>query len=576
MRRLNTQATAQAGTQSSVGPAVDTTSRGALTARAATLLRAGPVLLALLPPALWLLWAWLQGGMHPAPHGVAAHLGSSGLASVAGISAGAAAALWWWGLRPALRQLQAAEAQLAAQDQRDPLTGLLNRDGLRAALRHALLRRQQKNRTVGVVVIDLDRFHLVNDSMGQPAGDDVLRTAAERIRSVLRGRDLLARFSADRFVVLINGHASAQMLDVMARNLLRAFEPACRVAGRDMVLSPSVGSATTDTADSGAENIADSMDRLLKCAELALRAAKAAGGGSHQHFEPALLAQHDLWLDMEHRLRHTLQGSGFALAYQAIVHAESHQVMAVEALLRWPEPGRPGVSPAEFVPVLEQTGLIVPVGRWVLHEACRQGLKWLSQGAHGLTLSVNVSPRQFAESNFTATVAAVLAQTGFPANRLQIEVTEGLLLAPSSDTLRKLDELVSAGIRLAVDDFGMGQSSLAYLKTFPLHALKIDRMFVSDLHEKGQVCERDRALARAIVELGHSLGLKVTAEGVETPEQAQILQELGCDALQGFLFSRPLPAPEFRKMLAQRGAVNSGGKPSPQWSDTMAGLEQSV
>ena len=226
--------------------------------------------------------------------------------------------------------------------------------------------------------------------------------------------------------------------------------------------------------------------------------------------------------------------------------------------------------------MLEQTGLIVPVGRWVLQEACRQGLRWLSQGAHGLTLSVNVSPRQFAESNFTATVAAVLAQTGFPASRLQIEVTEGLLLAPSSDTLRKLDELVQSGIRLAVDDFGMGQSSLAYLKTFPLHALKIDRMFVSDLHEKGKVCERDRALARAIVELGHSLGLKVTAEGVETADQAQILQELGCDALQGFLFSRPLPATEFRNMLAQRGVVSGSGKPSPQWSDTMAGLEQTV
>lgn len=564
------------------------------TAAAAALLRTLPWALAALPPALWLLWAWLQRGPLPTQATTKALTLLVGAAPVALASAATAAALWWWWLRPALQELHAAEEQLAAQGQRDPLTGLLNREGLRAALRQALKRRQHKKRTVGVVVIDLDRFHLINDSMGQPAGDEVLRTAADRIKSVLRNRDVLARFAADRFVVLINGHASAQMLDVMARNLLRAFEPACQVAGRDMVLSPSIGSATAEdhgttphasgvggdgvagthsTGDSITDSSNRSMDLLLKFAELALRAAKAAGGGSHQHFDPALLAQHDRWLDMEHRLRHTLQGGGFALAFQAIVDAHAHQVVAVEALLRWPEPGRTQVSPAEFVPVLEQTGLIVPVGRWVLLEACRQGVKWLSQGAYGLTLSVNVSPRQFAEADFTATVATVLAQTGFPANRLQIEVTEGLLLAPSSDTLRKLDELVRSGIRLAVDDFGIGQSSLAYLKTFPLHTLKIDRLFVSDLHEKGHTRERERALARAIIELGHSLGLKVTAEGVETSEQAQILHELGCDALQGFLFSRPLPAPEFRKMLAKRGAVNSGGKPNSQWSDTMAGLE---
>jgi EAL domain-containing protein (putative c-di-GMP-specific phosphodiesterase class I) len=204
-----------------------------------------------------------------------------------------------------------------------------------------------------------------------------------------------------------------------------------------------------------------------------------------------------------------------------------------------------------------------------MHEACRQALKWLSEGAHGLVLSVNVSPRQFADPDFAGTVAAVLAQTGFPATRLQIEVTEGLLLDPSSDTLRKLHELVQTGVRLAVDDFGIGHSSLAYLKTFPLHTLKIDRMFVRDLQQHA----RDRAIARAIIELGHSLGLKVTAEGVETAEQAQTLQELGCDALQGYLFARPVPGPEFKKLLRKRGAGNGDGKPNPFWSDTMAGLE---
>lgn len=532
--------------------------------QAARLLLAAPWVLALLPPALWALFAalamattatgsaWL---LSPPSLGLGAALL---LASVAG-----AAGLRWW-LRPVLKSLRDAEQRLSSLGQQDALTGTLNRDGLRAALHAALHRNRSREQAVGVVVIDIDRFHLINDSMGHPAGDEVLRTAAERMRAVLRGRDLLARLSADRFVVQVTGLAGPQTLALVARNLLRAFEPVCKVAGREMVLTPSIGTATAETG-------ATSVDELLKTAELALRAAKAAGGGSYRHFEAGLLEQHSLWLDLEHRLRHATQQGGFALAFQGIVDAKGEQIVAVEALLRWPEPGRPQVSPAEFVPVLEETGLIVPVGRWVMHEACRQALKWLSQGAHGLVLSVNVSPRQFADPDFAGTVAAVLAQTGFPATRLQIEVTEGLLLDPSSDTLRKLHELVQTGVRLAVDDFGIGHSSLAYLKTFPLHTLKIDRMFVRDLQQHA----RDRAIARAIIELGHSLGLKVTAEGVETQEQAQTLQELGCDALQGFLFTRPVSGPEFKKLLRKRGADNGGGKPNPYWSDTMAGLETS-
>ena len=522
---------------------------------AARVLGAAPVALALLPPLLWTLFAALPQA--PTQAGLAL------MAAVAAASSASAAGLWWW-LRPVLKGLRDTQQRLASLGQQDALTCTLNREGLRAALRAALHRHRKREQAVGVVVIDIDRFHLINDSMGHPAGDEVLRTAAERMRAVLRGRDLLARLGADRFVVQVTGLAGPQTLALVARNLLRAFEPVCQVAGREMVLTTSIGTATAETG-------ATSVDELLKAAELALRAAKAAGGGGYRHFEAGLLEQHSLWLDMEHRLRHAAQHHGFALAFQAIVDARGEQIVAVEALLRWPEPGRPQVSPAEFVPVLEETGLIVPVGRWVMHEACRQALKWLSQGAHGLVLSVNVSPRQFADPDFAGTVAAVLAQTGFPATRLQIEVTEGLLLDPSSDTLRKLDELVQTGVRLAVDDFGIGHSSLAYLKTFPLHTLKIDRMFVRDLQQHA----RDRAIARAIIELGHSLGLKVTAEGVETQEQAQTLQELGCDALQGFLFARPLPGTEFKKMLAKRGAGNGDGKPDPNWSDTMAGLETS-
>ncbi len=518
--------------------------------------------LALLPPLLWLAFAWWTSS---SPPWSAAGDGTRSTALLLGGGSGALALLLWpLALGPALQRLRLTEERIVMQGRQDPLTGLFNREGLRVALARALHRRRGKAARVGVVVIDIDRFHLINDSMGQPAGDEVLRHAADRIRSVVRENDVVARLVADRFVVQVSGLVGPQALAAMSRNLLRAFEPACSVAGREMVLTPSIGTVTAD------ENT-NSVDELLKCAELALRAAKAAGGGGFRHFEAALLQQHDLWLDMEHRLRHTLLTGGFALAFQPIVDGRGEQIVAVEALLRWPEPGRSQhVSPAEFVPVLEQTGLIVPVGRWVLQEACRQALQWLSEGAHALVLSVNVSPRQFAEADFAAVVAAVLADTGFPATRLQIEVTEGLLLDPSPDTLRKLELLVQTGVRLAVDDFGIGHSSLAYLKTFPLHTLKIDRMFVRDLAEHA----RDRAIARAIIELGHSLGLKVTAEGVETAEQAHTLRQLGCDTLQGFLFARPASAADFKRMLALRGTPGSQDKPHADWSDTMAGLMQ--
>ncbi len=499
-----------------------------------------------------------------APGALAVAVGLLALASAV-----VAAAVWLCVSRPLLRHLEEADQRLMNQGRTDPLTGALNREGLHLSLQTALQRYGQRPKTVGVVMIDFDRFHLINDTLGQAVGDEVLRIAAERMRAVLRGRDVLARLTADRFAVQVTGTAGEPALAMLGRNLLRAFEPACSVAGRGMVLSPSIGTATAHQSPA--------PDELLKAAELALRATKAAGGGGCRHFEPSLMEQDDRRMDIEHRLRSALQTARqtpvFTLAFQPIVDAQEEHFVAVEALLRWPEPNRRQTPPAEFVPVLEQTGLIVQVGRWVLQEACRQATRWLSQGAHGLVLSVNVSPRQFIEPDFADTVAAVLMQTGFPANRLQLEVTEGLLLDASADVLRKLHALEQQGVRLAVDDFGIGQSSLAYLKTFPLHTLKIDRMFVRDLHQPGHDQARERAIARAIIELGHSLGLKVTAEGVETAEQAHTLKALGCDNLQGYLFGRPVPASMFTQWLARRAAPHAGAKPSQDWSDTMAGLE---
>jgi len=264
-----------------------------------------------------------------------------------------------------------------------------------------------------------------------------------------------------------------------------------------------------------------------------------------------------------------LKNGEFALVFQPIMEAGSGRIAAVEALLRWADPtGKRLISPADFIPILEQTGLIVTVGSWVLREACRHGLSWLSGGTHSLVLSVNVSPRQFAEPNFVETVKSILDETGFPASRLQLEVTEGLLLDPTPESLRKMNALVHAGVRLAVDDFGMGYSSLAYLKSLPLHTLKIDLMFVRDI----AVRERDATIVRAIVDLGHGLGLHVTAEGVETEAQSTLLQELGVDSLQGYLFSRPIDPEAMRAMLVERGTAGPDAEPPWNWSSTMAAV----
>ena len=280
-------------------------------------------------------------------------------------------------------------------------------------------------------------------------------------------------------------------------------------------------------------------------------------------------ADHRQRLDLDLRLRRALERGEFFLVYQPIVDAEGHGIVAVEALLRWADPERGVISPADFIPLLEQSGLIVPVGRWTMHEACRRGRAWIDKGAEDLVMSVNVSPRQFAEPDFVQTVAAVLAETGLPRGHLQLEVTEGLLLEPTPQTLHKIDALVAAGVRLAVDDFGMGYSSLAYLKRFPLHALKIDRMFVRDLPEQRQ----DAAIVRAIVDLGHGLGLHVTAEGVEDADQFHELRRLGCDSMQGYLFARPVAASEVAGVLAQPGRFGAApSEPAPSWSTTMAAL----
>jgi diguanylate cyclase (GGDEF)-like protein len=482
-------------------------------------------------------------------------------ALAAALSLVVVALIWVFGVRNSVGALRRVEGRLRTISVIDPLTRLFNRAGLRQRLRQGLdAGVGLTSRRVGVLLIDLDRFRLINESLGQHVGDQLLIAVAERIRSVLRVGDAASRLGGDQFAVYAPALAGAQAAGVMARNLLRAIEPALEIGQRQARISVSIGIALTG-------DDAHDADTLLAQADAAMRAAKSGGGGRYRVFEASMLVNTQQQLELDLALRRALRDDEFALAFQPIVAADGSTVVAVEALLRWNDPVRATVvSPAEFIPVLEQTGLIVPVGEWVLREACRRMRSWTTQGALPVTLSVNVSPLQFAEPGFVRQVLATLQATGLPPRQLQLEVTEGLLLDPTPEALRKMDALVDAGVRLAVDDFGMGYSSLAYLKRFPLHALKIDRMFVRDVPQQSQ----DSAIVCAIVELGHALGLQVTAEGVETSAQHEALRALGCDSMQGFLFARPMAADAMLDRLVTGDVHGLTEPPVTDWSTTMA------
>jgi len=478
-------------------------------------------------------------------------------ALVSGLSA-----LLFWALlaRRSVGALRKAEGQLRSISVADALTGLLNRAGLHPQLQRSLDRTSASpSHCAGLLLIDLDRFRLINESYGQVAGDELLRVVAQRVRSVLRRGDRAARLGGDQFVIHVRSLAGPNAATVIARNLLRAAEQALQIGQRETRVSVSIGIALT-----GPE--VNTPDQWLANADAAMRAAKSGGGGRYRMFDASMAVDNQHRLDLDLALRRALQAEEFALVYQPIMSADGERIQAVEALLRWHDPRRGVVSPAEFIPVLEQTGLIVPVGQWVLREACRRVQSWVAHGASPVTLSVNVSPMQFAEATFVDDVMAALEATGFAPDRLQLEVTEGLLLDPTPASLSKMDALVDAGVRLAVDDFGMGYSSLAYLKRFRLHSLKIDRMFVRDVPAQ----RKDTAIVRAIVELAHALELHVTAEGVETEAQHTALESLGCDSMQGFLFARPMPAEAMREMLSAVGAVDRGDTSPSDWSTTMA------
>ena len=451
-----------------------------------------------------------------------------------------------------ISERKAFEEQLAHQAFHDPVTRLANRALFADRVEHALMRSQRGMPDIAVMFIDLDDFKTVNDSLGHAAGDEVLREVGRRLKIAVRPTDTVARFGGDEFAVLLDGvHGSEDSADAAAR-ILRALEMPVDIDGKNVFPRASVGICLV-----GEETASPEAAELLRNADVAMYMAKRDSKGSYRVFEPAMHERVVERLELRSDLQHALAREQLELHYQPVVRLDGREILGVEALLRWHHPQRGLVPPVQFIPVAEETGLIVPIGRWVLETACQEGVRLQQRfgRANPLTISVNLSVRQLQSESLLSDVRTALELSGLPASSLVLEITESLMLVDADYALAQLFELKELGIRLAMDDFGTGYSSLSYLSRFPVDILKMDRSFVGS--------KDNGALTSAILALGASLSLDVVAEGIELPEQAATLQALGCEIGQGYLFARPMTPAALADFLeiAASEATSAGDAP---------------
>jgi diguanylate cyclase (GGDEF)-like protein/PAS domain S-box-containing protein len=435
------------------------------------------------------------------------------------------------------------EATLAAQQvlqlaRFDSLTGLANRHLFREELDRALRRAGGSGRGFALLFIDLDRFKLVNDTLGHAAGDDLLQVMAARLAQLLRDADRLARLGGDEFVVLFDGLTDPAALSKVAARLLTSLAEPLELAGRTMQVSASVG-ISLYPADGG------DADTLLKNADAAMYLAKARGKNNFQFFTPELAQRAAQHFALENDLRRAVDAGQLVLHYQPVFRTADGRLCAMEALLRWQHPQQGLVSPAEFIPLAEESGLIVPIGRWVMQQACRQLQAWRQAGLAPPCCAINLSARQFASARLVDDLREALAVQGLEAGALSVEITEGQLMADPAAAEQTLRRLQALGVRVAIDDFGTGYSSLAYLKRFAADTLKLDRGFVHGLPQGGD----DLAITEAVLALAQRLRMTVVAEGVETAAQLAVLRGLGCDMVQGYHLGRPVPADQLAALL---------------------------
>ena len=447
------------------------------------------------------------------------------------------------------------EEELARRAFHDPLTGLANRDLLMDRLEHALGRTERRGERVAVLFLDLDDFKVVNDHLGHEAGDGLLVAVAARLRRCVRPEDTVARLGGDEFVVLLEDVGGADGAERAAERVLEGMEAPFELdGGQEAFARTSVGIALGGPTP-GRRRSARRAGDLLREADLALYRAKERGKGRHELFEPSMGARAAERLSLGNGLRRAVEREELVLHYQPELSLGG-EVAAVEALVRWRHPERGLLSPGEFVGLAEETGLIVPIGRWVMGEACRRAREWQERhppapGGRALSVGVNVSARQFFDPDLVASVAEALGESGLAPGSLTLEITESALME-EGETTPKLEGLKKLGVRLAIDDFGTGYSSLSRLRRLRVASLKIDRSFVRGLSPEPEGSAEDAEIVSAIVGLGRALGLELVAEGVETAEQLARLRELGCDLVQGFHLHRPVPGEELPALLGRR------------------------
>ncbi|MGH8743549.1 MAG: putative bifunctional diguanylate cyclase/phosphodiesterase, partial [Burkholderiales bacterium] len=439
-----------------------------------------------------------------------------------------------------------AEEQLTYLAQYDSLTGLPNRTLFHDRLTTTMARVKRDGKMLALMFLDLDRFKEINDTLGHTIGDEVLQAAAELLRKSLRDVDTIARLGGDEFTIILEDITHEDQVIVVAEKLKKVFVDPIVIKGREIFVTASIG-ITLYPRD------VDDVDALLQTADIAMYRAKEEGRNTYEFYAQEMNAEAAEHLNMENLLRYAIDRQELLLHYQPKVDVKSGRIVGAEALVRWNSKENGLVSPAQFIPLAEKTGLIVPIGEWVLKTACAQNKAWQDQGMPPLLMSVNLSPRQLRQKNLVEMIAEVLDKTGLASRYLELEITEGMIMHHADKAIAILQRINQLGVQLSVDDFGTGYSSLAYLKRFPVQRLKVDQSFVRDLTSD----DDDASIVKAVIAMAKSLGLESVAEGVETKEQLDFLSKLRCEEYQEYYFSKPIPAEEFVRLLQARRKVGA-------------------
>jgi diguanylate cyclase (GGDEF)-like protein len=430
----------------------------------------------------------------------------------------------------------------------DELTGIPNRAHFQRSFEHTIAISQRQGLKSALMVIDLDRFKNINDIIGHEAGDQLLKQVAARLRTCLRDSDVLARLGGDEFVILMQDASTVEAVNTVAEKILEVTALPLLIDGQEFQITASIGISMSphDGTD---------LKTLLRNSDVAMYRVKGSGKNSFQYFSPDMDLHGRERLSIEIALGRALERSEFELEFQPKMLVSSRHIVGMEALVRWRNPERGFMPPADFIAIAEETGMIVSIGDWVLMEACRHGESLRRAGHLNLSVAVNLSVRQLYDEGLAGRVGDALRESGFPAENLELEITESMVMHDAEQAIKVLKSLRDTGVRIAIDDFGTGYSSLAYLKRFPIDSLKIDRSFIRDLPNDRD----DASITRSIIAMAHNMKLEVVAEGVETIPQLEFLDEHGCDEIQGFLYSEPLGAVAFERFLNVQNALHAAG-----------------